>query len=112
MILIYIHYKIKEMEEDPIENNAKKDFSDNNEAFALKSAIYEVSTVDESEITENDQYEITFHYNQALTALVIHFIHIVFGTFSLPLLYKLFGRTLCTNMYFALKKYYLSELYS
>lgn len=73
------------------------------------SKAYQESTSDSSEIHENDRYEVTFHYSQMTNALIIHFLHLVFGPLFLPIAYKFFGRTLCCNMQFGLRRYYIKE---
>lgn len=51
-------------------------------------------------------------YRQAIIAALIHFTHLVLGPISLPLLWIMFGKNLCTNMGFSVHLFYISEIFN
>ncbi|CAG9320424.1 unnamed protein product [Blepharisma stoltei] len=55
--------------------------------------------------------EITYKYSYAVIATLIHFIHLVFGPISLPILWMIFGRNLSRNMGFYWHRFYYMEFY-
>ena len=74
-----------------------------------RGRVYELTTAEDLDVQENDLYEVTFHISQALRALAIHFLHLFLGPLSLPISYRCFGATLCKNMQFGIRKYYVLE---
>lgn len=58
---------------------------------------------------EESRSEVEYYFGQFFVALAIHWAHITFGTLCLPILYSLFGKTLCLNMGFGWHVYYRYE---
>lgn len=98
------------MEEEYFDKHEPEYSPDGHVKNISKVSAYEISTIDENDFNENDQYEVTFYFSQATKALIIHFLHMILGPISLPVLYKAFGRPICYNMQFGFKKHYTQEL--
>ncbi|CAG9315563.1 unnamed protein product [Blepharisma stoltei] len=82
-----------------------KNSSEENQLFRTNRS--EFSSL--SDINEELKLEITYFYKHTLIALAIHFIHALFGPISIPLLWWLFGKNLCTNMGFNWHPFYKGE---
>lgn len=59
---------------------------------------------------EEYRSDFEFRYKQALIALAINFTHLFLGPIVIPILYMIFGRSLCTNLGFGRSRYYFLEL--
>ncbi|CAG9320427.1 unnamed protein product [Blepharisma stoltei] len=68
------------------------------------------SETDNFECTEEMKTEIEYIFHQAFIALVIHFLHTFLGPISIPFLWLVCGKNLCTNMGFNWHQFYIYEL--
>ncbi|CAG9322354.1 unnamed protein product [Blepharisma stoltei] len=59
---------------------------------------------------EDSQVELEYHYKQFLTAIIIHTVHSIAGPASLPLLFWIYGKYICTNIGFGNTRFYYMEV--